>query len=251
MNRPSSWDDAQIHAYVDGELDADAAARLAADSRSDALLAARIAQQRELRALLRGAFDTVLDETVPQRLHDALAGSVSGAATPIGAARRQRSRIAPPAWSPREWLAIAATLVLGVLIGTLAFHRPGGLPLEMAQGQLLARGELDAALSNQLAGTAPADATTRVALSFRAANGAYCRSFSRREGPSGIACRNQGRWSVQLLDSSPAATTAAPGDYRQASSPLSPAMLGAITALGGGEALTSEQEQQQLRAGWQ
>ncbi|HXC58605.1 MAG TPA: hypothetical protein VN645_04760 [Steroidobacteraceae bacterium] len=248
MSAAASWSDAQIHAYVDGELDADAAARLAADSRHDAVLAARIAQQRELRSLLRGTFDPVLEEPVPQRLRDALTASAPGAAvTPIGAAQKQRAR-ARPAWALREWGAIAATLVLGVLIGTLVMRQPGGLPLEMAQGRLVARGKLDTALSSQLSGSAP-DAAIHVGLSFRAANGAYCRTFSQRGGPAGIACRNARRWSVQLLDGSAQAEAA--GDYRQAGSALSPAMLGAITALGGGEALTTAQEQQQLSVGWQ
>jgi hypothetical protein len=39
-------------------------------------------------------------------------------------------------------------------------------------------------------------------------------------------------------------------DFRQAASALSPAMLGAIGALGAGDVLTAEQEQAQLQSGW-
>jgi hypothetical protein len=249
MSTPSSWDDAQIHAYVDGELDAQTATRLEAASRDDAALAARIARQRELRALLRGAFDPVLEEPVPQRLRDALAQPAAGATvTPIGAPLRQRK--ARPAWSVREWSAVAATLVLGLLVGALAFRNSTSLPLDMAQGRLLARGELDAALSTQLSGGAAADAPTRIGLSFRAADGAWCRSFSRHDGPTGLACRRDGRWAVQLLEDGHPQATGDAGDYRQAASSLSPIMLGAISALGAGDALTPEQEQQQVDAGW-
>src|SRR5206468_1028175 len=124
MNTRSSWDDAEIHAYVDGALGAEASARLEADSRQDPALAAHIAQQRELRSLLRAEFGPVLEEPIPPRLLAALAGSTLGTAvTPIGAARKEGVR-ARPAWSLREWSAIAATLLLGVMVGQLAFRGP-------------------------------------------------------------------------------------------------------------------------------
>ena len=85
MSTQSSWDNVRIHEYVDGALDVETAARLEADSRNDAALAARIAQQRELSARLRAEYDPVLEEPIPKRLHDALAGPKSRAAiAPIG-----------------------------------------------------------------------------------------------------------------------------------------------------------------------
>jgi hypothetical protein len=41
-----------------------------------------------------------------------------------------------------------------------------------------------------------------------------------------------------------------PDGFRQASSALSPAMLGALTALGAGEPLTREEEAQRRATGW-
>ena len=249
MSAESSWDDAQIHAYVDGALDADAAARIDADSRTDVALAARIAQQRKLRALLRAEFDPVVDEPVPQRLRDVLARPASATSvTPIGAARREAAR-ARPVWSLREWGAIAATLVLGVLVGQLAFRSPSRAPIEAEQGGFVAANYLDTALSTQLAGAAPEGAGARIGLSFRAASGEYCRTFGLRTGAGGLACRRDGRWSVELLDAA-GAQPDAPGGFRQASSALSPAMLGAINALGAGDPLTADEERQRLAAGW-
>jgi hypothetical protein len=238
----TTWSDAEINAYVDGELDAQTAERIEGDSRTDTALAARIAGQRELRNLLRGAFDPVLDEPVPQRLRDALSQPAGANVNPIGAARRPPRRAS---WSLREWGAIAATLMLGVLVGALALRNPGGLPIDSVHGRLVARGALDAALTTQRAGAAAAD--TRIGLSFRAKDGAWCRSFTLQQGTAGLACRREGRWAVQLLDgSSPPAGTG----YRQAASSLSPAMLDAINVLGGSDALSPEEEQRQLRAGW-
>lgn len=250
MSRQDAWDDEQIHAYVDGVLDADAAARLEADGRTDAALAARIARQRELRTTLRAEFDPVLAEPIPQRLRDALAGPATGAVvTPIGSARRERVRAARSAWSVREWAAIAATLVLGALLGPLVFRGSGSVPIETSRDRLVAVGYLDAALSSQLGGAPPEGAPARIGMSFRAAAGEYCRTFTLRIGTGGLACRRDNRWSVEVLDGA-VAKAGETGDFRQASSALSPAMLGALTALGAGDPLTTEQEQQRIGSGW-
>ena len=249
MSTQSGWDDAQIHAYVDGVLDAETSARLEADSRADAALAGRIAQQRELRTRLRAAFNPVLEEPIPQPLRDALAGPARGAAVmPIGAARKEGAR-PRPVWSMREWGAIAATLVLGVLVGQLGFRGPSNLPIEADQGRFLAAGVLDTALSSQLAGTAPESAAARIGMSFRSAAGEYCRTFALQAGAGGVACRRSGRWSVELLERAEA-RPAEPGGFRQASSALSPAMLGAINALGASDPLTAEEEQRRVGSGW-
>jgi hypothetical protein len=248
MSTRSSWDDTEIYAYVDGELDAEASARLEADSRNDAALATRIAKQRELKARLHAELDPVLGEPIPQRLRDALAGSGSGAAvTPIGAARKDAGRTARAAWSPREWLAVAATLVAGVIVGMLASRGSGDLPFDTEQGRLVAADYLDAALSTQLAGAGPQDAAARIGLSFRSADGEYCRTFALRTGTGGLACRRDQRWSIELLDG---AVEPGTDGFRQASSALSPAMLSAIGALDAGEPLTEEEERQRLASGW-
>lgn len=240
----STWDNAQIYAYVDGELDAATAARLEADSRTDAALAARIAEQRELRARLHAELDPVLNEPIPQRLHAALAGPVRGAAVaPIGAARRA----VRPAWSPREWLAIAATLAVGVFVGVFASRGPSGAPFETDRGRLVAAGYLDAALSTQLAGAAADDAA--IGLTFRAAGGEYCRTFALHAGGGGVACRRDARWRVELLDA--AASQPGADEFRQASSALSPAILGAVAALGAGEPLTPDEERALVRSDWE
>ncbi|HEX5046265.1 MAG TPA: hypothetical protein VFX89_04020, partial [Gammaproteobacteria bacterium] len=123
------------------------------------------------------------------------------------------------------------------------------LPFELDQGRLVAAEYLDAALSTQIAGATPQDAAARIGLSFRAAGGESCRTFSTRAGPGGLACRRGGRWAVELLDA--AAPPPPAGDFRQASSSLSPAMLGAITALGAGDPLTPDEERQHLESGWE
>jgi hypothetical protein len=250
VNARSPWDDAQIYAYVDGELDASTAARLEADSRADTVLAARIAAQRELRARLGAELDPVLAEPLPQRLREALGGAGHGEGiTPIGAARARGGAVRS-AWSLREWTAVAATLVLGVLVGFLASRSSGDLPFEVDRGRLVAADYLDTALSTQLAGAPPQRAAARIGMSFRAAGGEYCRTFTIEAGAGGLACRREGRWSVELLDAAAGPPGSTDG-FRQASSALSPAMLGAIAALGAGDPLTADEERQRLESGWE
>jgi hypothetical protein len=250
MNDKPVWSEDQVHAYVDGELDAASVAKLEADGRNDAALAARIAQQRSLRALLQGQFDAVLAEPVPQRLQDVLTGGQTSKVTPIGFASPARSSATRAKWSAREWSAIAATLVFGALLGALTLREFGtSLPIASASGQLVASGYLDAALTGQLSGTAGEANAARIGLSFRAASGEICRTFALQAGSSGLACRRGGHWTVQMLEPGGASATASDG-FRQASSALSPALLGAMAALGASDPLTPEEEAQRRTAGW-
>ena len=95
--------DADVNAYVDGQL---APARLPAVEDAlarDPALAARVAAMKHQNALLRDALDPWLDEALPDRLVAATAG-------PPAAKRRM------PRWLPAAFAA-AASLVIGVGLG--------------------------------------------------------------------------------------------------------------------------------------
>ena len=95
--------DAEVQAYVDGQLAPDRLATLEAAVASDTALASRVAEMRALNAALRDALDPVLAEPIPQQL---LAAAMFPGARAAGL---------------RRWLgpafAVAATLVVGVGIG--------------------------------------------------------------------------------------------------------------------------------------
>ena len=95
--------DDDVHAYVDGQLAPERAARLEAAVASDPELAARVAEMRQQNALLRDALDPALAESIPARLLEA-------AAVPVARATALRR------WSGPAF-ALAATLVLGVGLG--------------------------------------------------------------------------------------------------------------------------------------
>lgn len=100
---PSPISDADVHAYVDGQLAPERAALLESAAASDAGLAARVAEWRAQNAALRDALDPVLSEPIPAAL-------LAAATAPGRRAAGARRLIAPA-------FAAAATLVLGLAIG--------------------------------------------------------------------------------------------------------------------------------------
>ena len=78
---PAPLSDADVHAFVDGQLSPDRAERVAAAVASNPELAARVADIRQRNAQLRAALDPVLAEPIPARL---LAAAEPGSKTSVG-----------------------------------------------------------------------------------------------------------------------------------------------------------------------
>lgn len=192
-------------------------------------------QLKAERRRLSAAFDGVLNEPVPDRLKALLAEPAPAPqVVDLGAVRAQRKGMSN--WA--AWGGMAATLVLGTLIGTRLAPSSGG------GDRLVATGEIAKALDTQLA-SAPTGAVA-VQLSFKAQDGRYCRSFSTTTA-AGLACREaDGTWALQQV----AAVNALNGDMRQASSSLPPSVLAAVDATIAGDALNAEQEKAARDAGW-
>lgn len=243
--------DEELMAFVDGELDAPARERAAAAIAADPLLAARVRTQQALRARLQQAFDPILDEPLPQSLR-ALADGVAAPApvANLEAARARREERLRPRWSWRESSAIAATLVMGVMLGAYVMRASQELPLMSEDGRIVAIGSLRTALTTQLSGAAPRDGTT-IGMSFRTANGQYCRTFAMNTGPAGLACREQGDWVVEVLarDSRPRIESG-PGSYRQAGTAFPDAIRQAVEARIEGDPLDVGQEAELAEKNW-
>src|SRR5690349_18699227 len=122
-----NYDEETLMAYADGEFDESKRAEIAAAVEKDPELARRVAKHRALRTEVAGAFSSVMDQPVPDRLLAAARGPRDGEAAAAAPARETKSRgnvvqfpsrgsRAPGApWRAREWTAMAASLVLGGL----------------------------------------------------------------------------------------------------------------------------------------
>jgi len=250
------FSDETLMAYADGELDE--AERIAIERAldSDPALAERVAQHQALRSDVFAAFAPILDEPVPSAL---TAAALPGKVADLGAARSARAdaaaaasaaKAAPRRWSWPEWGAIAATLAIGVLIGSLGLGGgSGGSDVALAvarsnDGKLVAQGQLAAALSQQLAADSGA---VRIGVSFATKDGALCRSFTMGT-TAGLACRSGGQWQLPVLAE---AAASAAGDYHPAGSTIPAAVLEAIDARLSGQTLDARGEQEARQRGWQ
>jgi hypothetical protein len=250
--------DEMLAAYVDGELEAAERARIEQAMALDSQLAQRVAQQRALRDRLRGAYDGVLQEAVPQRLLQAAKlGAPSGPAQVIDLARVRalRSRRGPGRRQMKvRRYSIAASLVVGLLAGALIqrLSAPAALT-ELHDGSLLARGALARALNEQLTGSAPASAAVRIGLTFRSRSGNYCRTFALSGGHAvaGLACRDQEQWQLTNLVGTEGPGGGASGqNLRMATSNLPPALLQAVNEHISGEPLNAAAEAKARTSGW-
>lgn len=244
-----NFDDETVMAYVDGELDAARRAQIDAAMSGDAVLARRVEQQRALRARLGRAFTPVMDAPVPERLVAAARGA-DPAKSDRGNVLKfpaRAARVPSAPWRTREWTAMAASLLVGVLLSWRFFGTSGSSPVVAGKDGLLARAELAVALDRQLASEQSGDEPVLIGLTFKARDGNYCRSFVMRSTrTAGLACRAGSEWQI------PASESAAPREsgMQQAGSALPSSILRIIESRMDGAALDAEGEKAAQTRAW-
>lgn len=214
----------EFFAWLDGELDDEAAARVAARVEADPELQAMAAEHRAMQADLRAAFAPVMD------------------AEPVMPA----PKVVPvPANDNRAWwkpAAMAASLAAALLVGVqIGQGNDAAIAVEQ-DGRMIAAASLDDALETQLASAPEGD--VRIGLTYRTADGDICRSF---EAPaqSGIACRAGDDWAIETL----LASEGQGGDFRMASG--GDARIGdMVDAMIAGEPLDAAAEREAREKGW-
>ena len=245
------FSDETLMAYADGELDEPQRSELERALRADPGLAAVVERHRTLR---KGGFDAcagVLEEAAPGRPQPGAAGKVLSLEAARNARTRSAAAVPPPGtrsivW-PR-WGALTATLVVGVLAGSLWFagaDGDAGYISADANGRLAARGQLAGALSRQLASDPAPNSPVRIGVSFAARDGGYCRSFS-VGASAGLACRSGDSWRIPVLSEA----VMARGAYRQASSTMPEAVLDAIDDRIAGTPMNAAAERAARERGW-
>lgn len=249
MNTPDEIDEGTLMAYADGELDAEQSVQLEQLLKRDAVAAARVAQHKALRSQLQTEFAAVLSEPIPERLLNAVkrdANNPEGKIVDLSQARRA-SDVANR-WKSREWMAIAASLIMGVMLGVYALKFNPSQLVGEHNGVLIAQGNLERALTTQLASN-NATQPIQIGISFRNRTGEYCRSFAVQNSQSlaGLACRSRDNWRVQVLTESSSGNS---GDFRQANSSMPVSVLTLIEQQISGEALDAQAENVARQSGW-
>jgi len=249
-----------LFAYVDNELDSEAAAKIEAAMAADPELASLIEEHRALRALLGSAYSPILQEPIPSRLMAAVgvqapAGTVKAKVVRLAAARAKREASAAEkpvdsGWTWKHWGGMAACLVVGVLAGKSAWLGQATDDIADRGGQLVARGQLAQALSTQLASAQTADAPVKIGLSYRSKAGEYCRSFTvKAAGTDGLACRRGNEWALRVVEQDKPGVSAS-ADLSMAASPVPVAVLKVVDAQIQGAALDAQAEQAAMSRSW-
>lgn len=232
------WTEDDIAAWVDGELEPEAARRIGAIVVSDP--EARVAAQRveATNRALRAAFADTLAAPVPAALTAAVLAEPGKVAMLTRPARRV-------VWGPAA-LAASVALAVGVGLGALVPGSGGPAGVAVAVGPA---GPLVAAALEGSPGGAEAPGGLRPLASFRIADGRICREFETAEAAVGLACRGEAGWTVALM-AAPPEPAAARGGYVTAGAVFADAVGAALDALDAGPALSPDEEAAAIAAGW-
>ncbi len=236
-------DDLTLMAFVDGELSSAERETVEAAMAADPTLRARAEALRMARAAARDAFPIA-----PDPRDAALAALIAGPAMQTSVSLTERLRGWTSGVSMPQAVAwgglAAACFVAGMAVGVFS-PADSGFALDR-QGAIADAG-LVKVLDQRAAADGPDAQGRAVGLTFRAADGRWCRSFqSAGDGVAGLACRQDNGWRAEAV----APFAAASSEIRTASSDTPPAVLAAVDALIGGDTLDAAAEQDAIRNGW-
>lgn len=244
MIATGQWSDEDLMRASDGELSTKDMARLEIACATDPALAARRAQFSALRRLASEGFPAVVDQ------RDAELSRL------ISRADSQPHATSWPDWlkgtfAPRRvaiWgTAATACFVAGLMIGQWTGPSSTTAGFALTQGRLIADAELVRVLDGRLAAQAADNDGRSVGLTFRDADGRWCRTFlSTRESVAGLTCREDDGWALEAL----AGTVPARSELRTAASETPDLILAAVDTKIAGEVLDASEEARARDGGW-
>lgn len=250
--------DAELVAFLHGELDPARAAEVEAAINADPALADRAEALDRQDDLVRQAFAPILDAPVPDALAQAVtAPSAAPVNNIVSLADARKARTAPATgnWRWPQFGAMAASLALGIFTGpallggglspsdaspSLVVANAGGLAVNPAMAELfdtLASGE-----RVELAGLGQ----VQVDLSFRDLDSNLCRQAQVVQGNAThdlVACRSGAGWQVEALGT----RVASAGEFRTAGGDAAPGVVAAVDAIIDGDPIVGEEEREALR----
>ncbi|WP_296169037.1 hypothetical protein [uncultured Brevundimonas sp.] len=238
------WSDEALMRACDGELSPDEMARLDAACATDPSLAARWAQFRALDLLAHQAFPVAVDPRDADLTR--LIARADSRSTGTTWSDRLKAAFAPrrvAVWGA----AAAACFVAGLMIGHWGQPLPSTNGFSVADNGQIADTDLVRVLDQRLAGQGADSDGRSVGLTFRDAEGRWCRTFAAQSGSvAGLACREGDGWALEAL----ARTGDAGGEVRMAASDTPAPVLAAVDALIAGDVLDAANEARVRDGGW-
>jgi len=262
-----TFSDETLMAYADGELDAATRHTVEAACARDAALARRVEHYKMRRANVFAGFapgDESGARVRPLRPGRSATVVSLDAVRARREASQQAARKASRAhgWSWREWSALVAVLVLGLLAGKfgIAYLQEDDIRSDLVashDGALVAQGRLATALEQQASaparGAVPATGAVRIGMSFVSTEGSYCRSFASGSGNGqidGLACKAGQEWRIPVLVQNPRPVTAA-GERAAIVDAMPSQVELSIEQRMSGEALDGKAEAAAMQKNWQ
>lgn len=240
--------DEVLMAYADGELDAVTRQQIESEIASNPTLAKQVEKHRSLRTQLSGAFDSVLAEPIPDKLRSLMNASNATSLADISSAREARAIKKIHSRAAFQWASIAASVIVGVLIGIFAFGNRGSEVVIASADGLLAKGKLARGLSEELASRPNKNSPVQIGVSYLAKSGEYCRSFVLNgiQNLSGLACRSDNAWNIHMLVRAEQSAAA----YRTAASSIPASVLDQVNLEMDQAPLDAEAESQAAANNW-
>lgn len=252
----TEWTEAEVAAWVDGQLHGSDAERIERLVGVDPGARAYAEAVRSTNRALKAAFEDPMTEPVPAPIRIAIESHPVGRARPFGAGRPGLVR--RKGWRPAA-LAASIALVVGLAAGLgaggLLWAPEHGERNIAATGMARPGGPLHAALETLPSGSVSHDGV-RPMLTFRDAAGRPCREFEvvnaqPQEMELGIACRTaDGDWHIDILVAAPAAADTSETGFVPAAGAAGDALGAMLDAMGAGPPLTPQEEVRLLNEGW-
>lgn len=252
----TEWTEAEIAAWIDGQLHGPEAERIARLVNADAKAAAYAEAVRNSNKMLKAAFDEPLDSAATARIWAVIDGHPLGSAGPLAAQpRRPRRQFLPRPAALAASIALVIGLAAGLGAGGMLWQQEDGGPMIAAPGPARSGEPLHTALETLPSGSV-SDSGVRPMLTFRDAEGRPCREFEivdalPRGLELGIACRNPaGDWHVHILVAAPQPEVLPETGFTPAAGPAGDALGAMLDALGAGLPLTPQEEGRLRDEGW-
>lgn len=249
MNR----DQERVSAYLGGMMTPEEAVAFEQEFEGNPELAAIVERWRGNDALLQRAFHVPEGEGISDALLGRLGLAETGTTDNVVAFDRSRNRIAAQNDNPvsAKWRwplvgSIAASLVVGVTVGSFWIAKPSGIAGEAA---------FQTAMEGSASGVAVALDDTQTltpVLSFEAKDGRFCREFAvegHAKGNQGIACKSGNRWIIEALVNGGGALPSN-GEFSTAGGRDSGAIDSVYSRLSASDPLSAEKEKIFISNGW-